>query len=180
MTITNKSVLSEQERFILSQRAQTVQVRVRPGKIVDGFSAGAVYWTTPARARMLADQQAIDILGMPKVGPTETKPAEPTVGKSSDAPSTGHSIGSASSSPSGEETSQSASAADPALPATTLKPSELSASAAPVQAQASVRSESSRSMTPTASRRGRTSATSRTRAGGSGTQGGKNSRSSRA
>lgn len=179
MTITNNS-LNAQERFILSQRAQTVQVRVRPNKIVDGHSGGTVYWTTPARARLLADQQAIDIIGAPPLGPTETKPAEPTAGKSSDAPSTGHSIGSASSSPSGEETSRSASEAAPASPEKTSSESESSVTLAPVPVTHDGKFGSSRSTTPTNSRRGRTSATSRTQAGGSGTQSGKTSRRSRA
>jgi hypothetical protein len=180
MTTTNNSGLNRQEKYILSQREQSVQVRVLPNKIVDGHSPGTVYWTTPARARLLLDHQAIEVIGQARSGPSEIKPAEPQLGKSSDAPSTGHSTGSASSHPSGEETRSSASGADQASLETTLKPSELSASAAPQSAQEQDKSGSSQSTTPTSSRRGQTSATSRTQAGGSGTRGGKTSRSSRA
>lgn len=61
---------------------RTVQVRVKPRCTVEGHPGGAVYWTTPARARLLCDQQAVDIVGAesqgerPSISPAERKEIE--------------------------------------------------------------------------------------------------------
>lgn len=165
----------------MQERAKTVQVRVRPNRIVEGRAPGTVFWTTPARARLLLDQESVELLSAPSApAPEEVKPAGPAEGKSSGAPSNGPSIGSASSSQSGKAISSSASEEDQASHATTLSESELSVTLAPVPVVHDGKFGSSQSTTPTGSRRGQTSSTSRTPSGGNGTARTRRSRSSRA
>lgn len=62
---------------------KTVQCRVKPKCIIAEGAYGAVFWATPARAKLLCDVGAIEIISgtetgpthRPQVGPAETKPA---------------------------------------------------------------------------------------------------------
>lgn len=62
---------------------KSVQVRVLPRRTVEGHPPGTVYYVTPSRARLLMDQQAIEIIGMPRAG--ERAPIGPAETKESDA-----------------------------------------------------------------------------------------------
>lgn len=57
---------------------KTVQLRVKPRRIVLGFPPGTIFYETPARARQLLDWGAVELLSGKVPGPTETKPAGPT------------------------------------------------------------------------------------------------------
>lgn len=165
--------MNRQEQFILEERQRTCQVRIKPGRIVEGHSGGNVVWMTPARARLFLDQGAVEIVSMPKTlpGPDETKEGT-DAGKSSGAPTTGHSTGSAPSNPSGEGVPLSAS--EVARLSAPIRSSEFE------RREPATPAELSQSTTHISSRRGQTSSTSRTRSGGAGTTRGKSSRGSKA
>lgn len=150
----------------------TVQVRVRRKRIVDGHSQGVVFWTTPTRAKLFKDQQAVDIIG------DDGQVIEDTVeagganeGKSLSAPSTSPSTDSASSSPSGPSTPSSASGADQASQSNNANASDAQ--------ENKTGAGSSQSTTATSGAPGQTSSTSRTTGGGNGTGTNRNSRGSR-
>ena len=141
--------MNAQEVFDKRMAERTAQVKVRKGFIVDGHSAGQVFYTTPHRARIFLDQNAVELVGGKVPGPTVTPIAGPTQLKasSSEAP-TGRSSDSAASSQPGADASSSASAAGRR---STLTNATLFAESASGTAAAS-----SRSTTRTSSRRSRT------------------------
>lgn len=124
------------------------QVKVRKGNIVMGHSAGTILWLDAELAQKLVDAKAVDIIGADfKLGPTETK--EDSEGKKSfDARTSGPSTDSASSNPDGGASRLSASEEVQASLENRSRESGGPESATSV--------ESSRSTTPTRSRRGRT------------------------
>jgi hypothetical protein len=166
--------MGRQDEFNAAVREKTAQVRVKKGRIVEGRSAGTVFWTTPARARLFMDQNAVELIGEPVAaapGPTESKPVEgATEGKSYDAPSNGHSTGSASSNASGKD--EPLSASEEAQVSAPLRSNEFETPEPQAPA------ELSQSTTRTSSPRGQTSSTSQTPAGGNGTGTRRRSRSS--
>jgi hypothetical protein len=146
---------------------KTVQIKVRPNRIVEGHSPGTVYFTTPSRARLLVEQHAVDIIGKPPEpqgdpGPSETKPVGASEKKSSDAPISGPTIGSASSNEPGSERPPSSLAADQASQSSSASESESRENAGTAG--------SSPSTTPTSDAPGQTSSTSPTSGGGNGTE----------
>lgn len=88
---------------------RTVQVRVKRKRIVDGYASGATFFTTPARARVLMDNDAVDIVGGDVQGSSEAD-----AGKSLAVLNNGPTTASASSGQSGTAEQSSASAAAPA------------------------------------------------------------------
>lgn len=63
---------------------KTIQCRVNPKCIIAEGAWGTVFWATPARAQLLANVGAVEIISgtpapseTPRVGPSETKPAGP-------------------------------------------------------------------------------------------------------
>lgn len=171
-------IRNRQAQFEEQMRKRTTQVRVNKGFIVEGHGAGTILWMAPERARMFVDMMAVSIIGAP--GPGETKPAGPqeikpagpqegaaTEGKSSGAPSIGPSIGSASSNEGGKDEQSSASEGDQAS-----EPIKSSSSDEPGSGMPAALSQST---TRISLRRGQTSSTSRTPAGGNGTEPGTNS-----
>lgn len=97
--------------------AKTAQVRIKPNTIIEEGTGGSIVWMTPARARMLVDNGAVEMFSgklptvQPEGGPSETKPAGPEEKKSSAAGQTGPLTDSVPSTGSATAAQQSASAA---------------------------------------------------------------------
>lgn len=147
-----------------------VQLRVRKRQIVDGRCAGNVFWATPAVAKHLYGIGAVDIIGLPQPGPSETKPAEASEKKSFDTRPSGPTTDSVSSLQSGSEAGLSVSVAAPVSPE-----SNASESSATTREETATQSPST---PPIELPPGQTSATSRTRNGGTGTKSPRSSRRS--
>lgn len=127
----------------------TAQVRVKKRFIVDGHSAGTIFWTTPHRARIFLDQGAVELVEGNVAGPTVTPTAGPQEAKrSSSGDPTGRSTASVVSDPSGLDESSSASGE--------VRRSTLTNATLFVDAASATAAESSQSTMRTRSRRSRT------------------------
>lgn len=141
--------MNAQELFDKRMAERTAQVRVKKRFIVDGHSAGTIFYTTPQRARIFLDQGAVELVGGNVTGPTVTPIAGPTESKASlSAAPSGPSTDSAESAPPGQDASWSASGAG--------HRSTLTNATLFVESGSGTAAGSSRSTTRTSSRRSRT------------------------
>jgi hypothetical protein len=78
---------------------KTAQLRVKRKAIIAEGAGGTIFWATPARARLLIDAGACELMNAQSaIGPSQTKPQEPAEKKSLAAAPAGPSTDSASSS----------------------------------------------------------------------------------
>jgi hypothetical protein len=159
-----KNQVSQTLSMPRNRKEDTVQVQVRRRCFIGGYGGGTKFWTTPALARVYAQQGSVDVLQQLDTTPPPTAKVEqdPAYPKSSDARTLGLPTDTASSSEGGPEAPSSVSAGGQVSQSSSATMSDAPASEG--------NAASLPSTTPTSGVTSQTFFTSPMRSGGAGTK----------